>query len=185
MGWRVVSNLGLLFISRDIIRHLHWVVASVQTIRPVPNRPEVRELLLFYFYFFLTWSWKIIPYLLFYFFFFLTRSWKIIPYFLFLDLKLENYSVFTFFSTWIWKIIPYFDGLVQDCSNSSELAMELLQSCTKPSIYLSFFFTFSRPTFLLFLDLKLENYSVSTFLLFLDLKLENYSIFRRLSARLQ
>ena len=26
------------------------------------------------------------------------------------------------------------DGLVQDCSNSSALAMELLQSCTKPSI---------------------------------------------------
>ena len=26
------------------------------------------------------------------------------------------------------------DGLVQDCSNSSELAMELLQPCTKPSI---------------------------------------------------
>ena len=29
---------------------------------------------------------------------------------------------------------PYIDGLVQDCSNSSVLAMELLQSCTKPSI---------------------------------------------------
>ena len=28
-----------------------------------------------------------------------------------------------------------FDGLVQDCSNSSASAMELLQSCTKPSIY--------------------------------------------------
>ena len=28
----------------------------------------------------------------------------------------------------------YIDGLVQDCSNSSELAMELLQSCIKPSI---------------------------------------------------
>ena len=26
-------------------------------------------------------------------------------------------------------------GLVQDCSNSSALAMELLQSCTKPSIW--------------------------------------------------
>ena len=26
------------------------------------------------------------------------------------------------------------DGLVQDCSNSSALAMELLQSCTEPSI---------------------------------------------------
>ena len=28
------------------------------------------------------------------------------------------------------------DGLVQDCSNSIALAMELLQSCTEPSIYL-------------------------------------------------
>ena len=30
----------------------------------------------------------------------------------------------------------YIDGLVPDCSNSSALAMELLQSCTKPSICL-------------------------------------------------
>ena len=29
----------------------------------------------------------------------------------------------------------HIDGLVQDCSNSSALAMELLQSCTKPSTY--------------------------------------------------
>ena len=29
----------------------------------------------------------------------------------------------------------HFDSLVQDCSNSSALAMELLQSCNKPSIY--------------------------------------------------
>ena len=28
------------------------------------------------------------------------------------------------------------DGLVQDCSNSSALAMELMQSCTKPSKYI-------------------------------------------------
>ena len=27
------------------------------------------------------------------------------------------------------------DGSVQDCSNSSALAMELLQSCTKPSMH--------------------------------------------------
>ena len=27
------------------------------------------------------------------------------------------------------------DGLVQDCSNSTANALELLQSCTKPSIY--------------------------------------------------
>ena len=39
-----------------------------------------------------------------------------------------------------WKgfkeCIYRFDGLMQDCSNSSALAMELLQSCTKPSIYI-------------------------------------------------
>ena len=29
----------------------------------------------------------------------------------------------------------HIDGLVQDCSNSSALAEELLQSCTKPFIY--------------------------------------------------
>ena len=33
-------------------------------------------------------------------------------------------------------LIPFtFDGLVQDCSNSSALAMEVLQSCAKPSIW--------------------------------------------------
>ena len=31
----------------------------------------------------------------------------------------------------------HIDGLVQDYSNSNALAMELLQSCTKPSIYAS------------------------------------------------
>ena len=31
-------------------------------------------------------------------------------------------------------ITEHFDGLVQDCSNTSTLAMESLQSCTKPSI---------------------------------------------------
>ena len=29
----------------------------------------------------------------------------------------------------------YIYGLVQDCSNASAWALELLQSCTKPSIY--------------------------------------------------
>ena len=33
---------------------------------------------------------------------------------------------------YMWE--GHFDGLVQDCSNSSVLAMELLQSCSKPSI---------------------------------------------------
>ena len=31
--------------------------------------------------------------------------------------------------------INYIYGLVQDCSNSIANAMELLQSCTKPSVY--------------------------------------------------
>ena len=34
-------------------------------------------------------------------------------------------------------LFDYIDGLVQDCSNSSALAMKLLHSCTKPTI--SFF----------------------------------------------
>ena len=34
-------------------------------------------------------------------------------------------------------IDPYVDVLVQDCSNSSALAMELLQSCTKISMYVN------------------------------------------------
>ena len=34
----------------------------------------------------------------------------------------------------------YADGLAQDCSNSSVLAMELLQSCTKPSMWIMVFF---------------------------------------------
>ena len=35
------------------------------------------------------------------------------------------------------KVVPvkYIDGSVQDCSNSSALAMELLQSCTEPLRY--------------------------------------------------
>ena len=33
-------------------------------------------------------------------------------------------------------IYIYIDSLVQDCSNSSALAMELLQSWTEPSIYI-------------------------------------------------
>ena len=36
-----------------------------------------------------------------------------------------------------FKLIPHIDGLVQDCSNSIANALELLQSCTKPSIYSS------------------------------------------------
>ena len=36
----------------------------------------------------------------------------------------------------IWSMeSKYIDGLVQDCSNSFANALELLQSCTKPSIW--------------------------------------------------
>ena len=34
-----------------------------------------------------------------------------------------------------WHKIQWFDGLVQGCGNSSANALELPQSCTKPSIY--------------------------------------------------
>ena len=35
-----------------------------------------------------------------------------------------------------WIRVPYnIDGLVQDCSNSSANALDLLQSCTEPSMY--------------------------------------------------
>ena len=34
------------------------------------------------------------------------------------------------------NLVPYnIDGLVQDCINSIAITLELLQSCTKPSIY--------------------------------------------------
>ena len=33
-----------------------------------------------------------------------------------------------------WDLTKYLNGLVQDCSNSTANALELLQSCTKPSI---------------------------------------------------
>ena len=35
----------------------------------------------------------------------------------------------------LYIVGQYFDGLVQDCSNSIPNALELLQSCTKPSIW--------------------------------------------------
>ena len=35
----------------------------------------------------------------------------------------------------IYMYIKYIDGLVQDCSVSSSLAMEIMQYCTKPLIY--------------------------------------------------
>ena len=37
----------------------------------------------------------------------------------------------------------HFDGSVQDCSNSNALALELLQSCTEPSIFFIPYFRFT------------------------------------------
>ena len=42
---------------------------------------------------------------------------------------------------WVNRQIPYVDGLVLECSNSSATAMELLQSCTKPSMCLNYYIT--------------------------------------------
>ena len=42
------------------------------------------------------------------------------------------YIVETTYKT-VYDTILHTDGLVQDCSNSIANAMELLQSCTKPS----------------------------------------------------
>ena len=52
--------------------------------------------------------------------------------------------------------IPYQD-LVQDCSNSSALAMELLQSCTKPSISRSYFLYFR---YILLLKHKIHKHTI-------------------------
>ena len=44
----------------------------------------------------------------------------------------------TTFKKWLFVLFLecglHIDGLVQDCNNSSALAMELVQFCTKPSI---------------------------------------------------
>ena len=93
--------------------HMPNIYASLDVSELNPNlrktvfyRPEVRKLLLFYVF---TFSRpEVRKLLLFY----------VITYYI----KLEHYSaLFHFFSTWSWKTIPYFDGVVQDCSDSSEL----------------------------------------------------------------
>ena len=45
-----------------------------------------------------------------------------------MEVKITKFRGLDFYS------ISYIDGLVQDCSNSSAFAMELLQSCNKTSI---------------------------------------------------
>ena len=51
----------------------------------------------------------------------------------FFDATLDNLLNNQVTSDFIYQE-AHVDGLVQDCSNSSALAMELLQSCTKPSM---------------------------------------------------
>ena len=49
----------------------------------------------------------------------------------YVKIKLEN-TIIAVKQQNLWYHI---DGLAQDCSNYSALAMELLQSCSKPSIW--------------------------------------------------
>ena len=50
--------------------------------------------------------------------------------FMFLKINSALKGLICFYTIW------HIDGLVQDCTNSSALAMEELQSCTKPSTYI-------------------------------------------------
>ena len=52
-------------------------------------------------------------------------------------------GVLGYFHLFCINPLLYFDGLVQDCSNSSVSAVELLQSCTKPSEYSDVFTKYS------------------------------------------
>ena len=45
----------------------------------------------------------------------------------------HEFQVYLCFSLII--AVLYIDALIQDCSTSSALTMEILQSCTKPPIY--------------------------------------------------
>ena len=51
-------------------------------------------------------------------------------------LYVSNFRVISVWQASLENKKTYIDGLVQNCSNSSALAMELLQSCAKPSICL-------------------------------------------------
>ena len=50
-----------------------------------------------------------------------------------ITLRSPRIECFTYF--WGWSSTCYSNGLVQDCCISSALAMEIKQSCTKPSIF--------------------------------------------------
>ena len=57
----------------------------------------------------------------------------------------------------------YIDGLVQHCSNSSALAMELLPYCTKPSIWISMIMERRSPDCLIFAMWILVHQNVSLY----------------------
>ena len=58
------------------------------------------------------------------------------PYACCLEILMLHLEICKLYRT-LWSVIfdKYIHGLVQDCSISSVLALEILQSCTKPSIY--------------------------------------------------
>ena len=58
------------------------------------------------------------------------RDWGVTVLFVLLKIRMEQQQIFGKFPNLEFII----DGLVQDCSNSIANALELLQSCTKPSI---------------------------------------------------
>ena len=57
----------------------------------------------------------------------------------------------------------HIEGLVQDCCNSSVLAMELLQSCTKPSIFIQPYVHFHlEPLLLTYNDIQSFTWDIIT-----------------------
>ena len=114
-SWKIITFLLLLFLDLKLENYYF--------LRLPETRPEVRKLLLFYLF---TFSRPEVEN--YYFFAFLLLTWPENYYFftfLFYRPEVENYYIFT--------ILLFLD--LQDRSNSSELAMGLLQSYTKPSKY--------------------------------------------------
>ena len=64
------------------------------------------------------------------------------------------------------QVMHHIDGLVQDCSISSALAMELLQSCTKPSILGIFVSVFWNYEIWMFFSINHDFYVGSSFIYF-------------------
>ena len=64
-----------------------------------------------------------------------------------------------------WCPMNYIDGSVQDCSNSSALALELLQSCRKPSIWTYRCAISSCLDVLSFIEYMIDNMSITAVIL--------------------